>query len=754
MALAETENIVLPPIDTTKSSIEQVQQVAESQLEKNGKKRRADKLQEDLGYMKAADLYQEIQTDKQIVTFSMMENLADAYRLNGNTEAAEYWYSQMIFDTGNPTHFLQYAQMLQSNGKCEEAARWYWKYDHATGAEANREFIADCREAESLKMGWTAKVSNATDLNSPYLDFSPVAYEEGVVFTSSRGINQMIVHQDNWTKKHFNDLFFAKKYGEQAFMTPEALSGNINGKHHDGTATFSPDGATMIFTRNNRSGKAANDVKMLKLYAAKKKGNNWTKVRELPFNSDEWASCHPALSADGKWLYFSSDRPGGQGGMDIYVSKNENGQWQEPVNLGETVNSAGNELFPYMDNTGKLFFASDGHKGLGGLDLFSTQKSPSSWTKPQNLGEPINSIKDDFALISNGDGKTGWLTSNRPGGLGGDDIYFWEKTTPPKKKNNQRVICVTDTRTGERLSNAIVNVIKTPFTANFESNYQTDDEGTFSLAINSGESYGLTVSKDGYVEKNVAISARELMALDGYCIDLAKPEGVTLSGKVLIAPYNSLLPNAELKLLNRCTGETLDFKTSSTGLFEYLLDCNCDYELTATADDFRAATTSFSTKNADCSGTFAIEKIFELDLKAGNTPAPVTSSPTPTYREGDIIRLDDIYYDYNKYFIRPEAAAELDNVVQIMRDNPNMEIELRSHTDSRGTKDYNRWLSSKRAKAAVEYIVSKGIAKNRLTYRGYGEDELQNGCADGVSCEEREHQENRRTEIKILRLRR
>ena len=750
-AHTERTHITTTPSDTTKSSIEELSQVDESVLEKNAKKRKADQLHEDLGYMKSVDLYQEIQADKQVVTLSMMENLAHSYRLNGDTKAAEYWYDRLILETSDPENYLYHAQMLQSNGKCRDAVRWFSKYQQAVGNTANRDFIADCAEAESLKTGFSAKVSNATELNSSHLDFSPIVYEDGLVFTSSRGTNSLIVHRDNWTKKDFNDLFFAKKYGENSYMTPEPLSGNINGKHHDGTATFSPDGATMIFTRNNRRGKAADGVKMLKLYAAKKNGNSWTNVRELPFNSDEWASCHPTLSADGKLLYFSSDRPNSLGGMDIYVSKNVDGTWQEPINLGPKVNSAGNELFPFVDQMDKLYFASDGHKGLGGLDIFSVEKSNSedeqSWDARKNMGEPINSAKDDFALVVNDDNKTGWLTSNRPGGLGGDDIYFWEATEPPKEKGNKRLICVTDKITGERLPNAIVNVLKTPYTANFESSYQTNEEGVFSLEINLGENYGLTVNKQGYVEKDVAISARELSAMEGYCIDLSKPKGINLKGKVIIAPYNSLLPDADLELINKCTGESIALKSNSTGTFDHFLDCDCDYELKASREDFKPASTSFSTKGFICEGGEDIEKVLKLDLET--KPKPKLEDDI---KEGDIIRLDNIYYDYNKYYIRSEAAIELDNVVNLMHRYPNMTIELRSHTDARGTKEYNRDLSAKRAQSAVEYIVSRGISQSRLSFRGFGEDELTNECQDGVRCNEYQHQENRRTEIKIVRL--
>lgn len=748
--------------DTIKSAdpmtkVEKLEQVEESVIQNNSKKKKADKLHQDLGYMKSVDLYQEIQANKQVTTPSMMVNLADAYRLNGETEAAEYWYARYIRSAKKSEDYLHYAQVLQSNGKCEDAIRWYEKYQSEKGA-IKMNFIENCDELEAFPANEGMTIKNVSSLNSTHLDFSPVPYKNSLVFTSSRGTDAMIVHQDNWTKNDFTDLFIADRVGEDEFEAVRPLSSQTNKKFHDGTATFSPDGATMIFTRNHQKGKSSKNVINLQLLAAKNNRGDWTEVRPLPFNSKEWNTCHPTLSADGLRLYFASDRPGGFGGMDIYVSKSVDGEWQEPTVLGPEVNSAGNELFPYMDKNDVLYFASNGHKGIGGLDIFKVTQSATgnenTWSNRQNMGHHINSPKDDFGFIKNEDRQTGWLTSNRLGGKGSDDIYYWDKNGV-EEKPLVKMICIQDAQTGQRLSNAIVNIIKTPYSASFEENWQTDRTGAFAFPIKEGESYGMTVNKEGYLEESVALSVTDLMETVEYCIELNKPAGVLMQGKVLIAAYESLLPNATVTLFNHCTNEKQQLVTDELGAFEVRLDCNCTYDLTAEKAPFSPTRQVLNFKQMDCETGQNLQQVLKLSL--ATTPIPTVSTvPTLELKEpltvGAIIRLDDLYYDYNEAFIRSDAAMELDKVVNLMKEYPSMEIEMRSHTDARGPKTYNEELSDRRAKSAMKYLVNRGISRSRLSAKGYGESVLTNTCKDGVKCREEQHQENRRTEIKVTRL--
>ena len=711
----------------------------------NPKKQKGDKAYEHLGYMKSANYYQDVQVEKHQITPSMMTHLANSYRLNGETEAAEYWYARYINNTTNAEDYLHYSQMLYSNGKCEDALRWYNKYKSSKGSKGQRDFIEDCAEMATFPNRKNVVIKNVASLNSEQLDFSPVPFKNGVLFTSNRKWQKLKACTDTWTNGSFADLYFAEKTGEnedgsKRFADAVPFSGKLNGDFHDGTATFSPDGQSMYFTRNSYSGKASNDVVRLQLYSAKAKGENWTDVQKLPFNSEEFASCHPSLSTDGSRLYFASDRPGGFGGMDIYVSKNENGSWSEPMNLGPEVNTEGNEIFPFMGKD-KLHFSSDGHRGLGGLDIFSVAQNvmgdDNTWSNRKNMGQPINSQKDDFAFNVDGTNRAGYFTSNRPGGLGEDDIYFWKKEGEDEPEVLTKVLCVYDEKSGDRLSESAVNVTRIPCSTNAAEAYTTDDNGTTSLPIVAGESYQIQVIKDGYVESVSTIKAEDLFKMKEHCIPLDR-KAMMLRGKVLIDNYNALLPGAKIRLLEKCSGQTLQAESDANGSFEFPVKCDCDYELIGSKEKFSEDRSTFKVPKVNCDNNESVEKELRLKLE----------------EKGEVllVEINDIYYNFDKSDIRLDADMELMDLVSLMNQYPSLTVELRAHTDSRGSHAYNEALSERRAKEARDFIIKHGIDASRVVgARGYGESQLSNHCSDGVKCTEEEHQRNRRTEIKVVR---
>ncbi len=278
-------------------------------------------------------------------------------------------------------------------------------------------------------------ISNLNMLNSSDMDYSPILYQDGIVFTSTRKHKGSKKKWFKNYKKEYSYLFFSKKTNRGEFRKPQPLKGNLNGRYHEGAATFNASGTLMFFTRNTSEGKNRFGKINLKIYMAKNVKGYWKEIKELPFNSDRHSTCHPSLSADGKRLYFASNRYGGFGGMDIYVSYFEDGKWQYPINLGPEVNSAGNETFPFIDENDELYFSSDGHGGEGGLDIFKTsfkQTEIESWNEPVNIGQPFNSEKDDFGFTIYNNSQEGFFTSSREGGLGRDDIYTWRKAYLPQ----------------------------------------------------------------------------------------------------------------------------------------------------------------------------------------------------------------------------------------------------------------------------------------------------------------------------------
>ena len=407
--------------------------------------------------------------------------LADSYRLTGDTENAEYWYEQLMNTSATSSlDELYYAQALLSNGKYAKAKEWFLKYSQSEGNTDNlgQQLAQACDKATVMLADKDVIVKNMEDMNSEKLDFSPMFYENGLVFTSTRTSNQKLTkRKDLWTNDNFMDLYRADVDADNFTTGVSHLFREVNIRYHDGAATFTKDQGTMYFSRSNyKNGKRRKDKKgitRLKICEAKNDGRGWSEVVELPFNDDDFDTCHPTLDASGNVLYFTSDRPGGYGGMDIYRSRKTGNIWSTPENLGPKINTEGNEIFPFIHQDGTLYFASNGLPGIGGLDVFSTTEISSNientnWTAPVNLGKPINTNKDDFSLIVDISGTRGYFTSNREGGKGMDDIYSFVT-----KKGIQNIgksvaetmmataqICVIDEKTNARLKDVKVSVME------------------------------------------------------------------------------------------------------------------------------------------------------------------------------------------------------------------------------------------------------------------------------------------------------
>ena len=755
--------------------------------------KKADKQYQEKGYMASAGNYQ-MKHDKEKMTPEVMVRVANSYRLNGESELAEYWYAQCINNITNAEDKLHYAEVLQSNGKCEDAVRWFKAYKKSAKGAKMRDFITDCSEMEAFVDNKNIEVENVKALNSNHLDYSAIVTEGGVMFTSTRGKQGASRTTDNWTKDNFSDVYFAATDGEGNLATPRPLGSEINKRYHDGATSVSEEGTIMYFSRNNSKGKGKSNIVDLKIYSATRSNKVWKNVKELPINGEDFATCHPSISKDGKLLYFSSDRPGGFGGMDIYVSKNENGTWQKPVNLGPTVNTAGNEIFPFSSPAGNLYFASNGHKGLGGLDIFKVEKTDendeSTWSMRTHMGKPFNTKKDDFGFTGNMDMTHGFLTSNRPGGKGGDDIYSWTAKDDEGievEEESKINVLVSDMATGDAIRNAVITV-KDENGRMVKNNATTNSKGMFVHEVDKGKTYMVTVEKDGYITQEKSISAKKLLSNESLNLKLEKLKCVELAGTILSEKYKKGIPSAKVTLVNKCTGEKTVVTTNTDGTFDFCLDQGCDFEVVANKNEFEETQTMVSTMNLGNNTNTKNVKIEMLPVvkPVVSKPTTTTTTTTPTrvtptntttvvtaptrvttatattttttttldevFRVGGVLTLNNIYYDYDKWEIRYDASADLDNIVNLMNASPTMEILLSAHTDSRGNKNYNQILSTKRAESARQYLISKGIAAHRVTVQGYGESQLKNRCTDNVKCTDDEHQVNRRTEVKITRM--
>lgn len=620
-------------------------------------------------------------------------------------------------------------------------------------------------------------VRNASRINTADMEFAPVRYENGLVFVS-RYRNGPVNPE---TGETYFELFYADLDPMGQPIKRGAFSTALNSAYHEGPVSFSRDGNRIFFTRTNSRGNVRRadkkDVSRLKIYEAERGAFDWEDVRELAFNSDEYTCMHPSLAPDGTKLFFASDMPGGFGGLDLYVSEWRSGNWGPPVNLGPEINTSKNEGFPFFHESGILFFSSGGHPGRGGLDLYMIDMSARSWGPVLNLGEPFNTEGDDLALTLEKDGRRGYLTSNRPGGYGQDDIYLFEA---PNGLQGIRVsrpleakVTVYDMATSRRLQGSAIHVYeldeqgvaKAPiYETELDSNPDqggiltlkmrrkpdeelgiptsvTDRNGETYVRIQEDKQYLLLVVKSGFYTEEVFFTGTPSGPSRPLEVGLRPQDCIDLSGKVLDEQSGLPIAYATVRIVNECNQQVTTVRANIAGNYLGCLEIGCEYTVIAEKPGFQPVPTQVSTVRLR--GNRSLEA--DLSLQA-LSPDAEFSPLSP----GSVIVLENIYYDFNKSSIRKGETPELDALVKLMEDHASMVIELGAHTDSRGDDDYNLELSLKRAESAKDYLVERGILPARIRAVGYGEAFPRNRCMDGVDCPESEHKINRRTEVKIL----
>ncbi|MEZ4961795.1 MAG: OmpA family protein [Saprospiraceae bacterium] len=561
----------------------------------NGKLKQAQQKMDNLDYMGAIELYNQVLEHNDVAVAKI--NLAEAYRKINDTPNAEYWYGQVVrLPEAEPIHKLYYGMMLQRNGKCDVARDWYQQYvDLSPDDQRGHYLLRGCDYEEELmsRSAGMYEVKNC-DFNSASDDFSPQMYKAGLVFSSERDTNPIIRRTHAWTGNPFLDLYYLdlkqvgnkeEGCGNYVFGRPEKFSNEINTKFHDAAVSFSKNGEEIFFTRNNYlDGKKDYDdegIMRLKIFYARSEGEGkWGELQSLPFNSNEYSVAHPTLSADGTKLFFSSDMPGGFGGMDLYVSEKESGRWGPPMNLGPDVNTEGHEIFPYAAHDGRLYFSSDGHIGLGGLDIFYTEdKGEGVWSTPENLGYPVNTVSDDFSIIFNEEGTCGFFASDREGGVGHDDIYSFKKTGITVE------VLVFDEKTEAPLEGAQVYV------ACLEDTMTTNAEGKIHFDMKLNDCCKLSASLDDYEPNGTDACTKELTLTDKLevKIPLTKSAEFMVEGVVFDGFTGLPMEGSTVTIENDCGQPLADpFTTPPSGKFYFKLDEECCYRLKATMDGYFA----------------------------------------------------------------------------------------------------------------------------------------------------------------------
>jgi len=618
-----------------------------------GQIRKAERLYQQFNYAKAAPVYERIVNKNNKNSTLALQRLGDINRLSSHFAKSADWYEKAIA-TGkaNPEVYINYGQVLRSLGKYDKAIEQFEKYQSINPKDSRAGIYADyCRQVLAKNdAAELYEVINVKGVNSAYADFSPVVMNGKLVFTSDRSTSTG-GRRYGWTGADYLDLYESempdlKDPQKELSKNPEKFSSELNMPFHDGPATFTGDNNTVWFTRvYKKMGEIDSSrfyTNRLKIYSSTYDGKKWSEPQPFYLNSEEYSVGHPAISADGKTLYFVSDMPGGNGGTDLYTVELKDGTWGNMKNMGTDINTFGNEMFPYVDSDGKLYFASDGWPGLGSLDVFKSEYKDSKWTKPENLRDPVNSSADDFGFFKDKSGAA-FFSSNRADGQGSDDIYY----------------------------------------------------------------------------------AAEIKYADSVFVSGIVKDGNTLE----------VLPNSTVLVWNQETGDVFVLKTDNKGEYGMMLKTGHNYVFKAVKKGFTTDCLNLNLPQFMRENTKKNRDLILLKLKIDEK-----------------FRLENVYYDFDKYNIRRDASEELDRVVNFLRQNPQVTVELGSHTDSRGSFRYNDRLSERRSNSAVKYITTNGINKSRITAKGYGEYQLVNKCADGVECTEQEHQDNRRTEIKIIGL--
>ena len=471
----------------------------------------ADKKYDNYAYIDAIKTYERV-ADKGYKSVDLFQKLGNSYYFNSELDKAAKWYGELFAMTSDlePEYYYRYAQSLKSIGQNDKANDMLEKFHQKAGNdnraklfESSKNYL-DIIKANSGRY----KVEDA-GVNSKYSDYGSAFYGNKLVFASSRDTGSLGQQKHKWTNQYFTNLYVTE-LGDK--MTPgkiDKFSRTINSRFHESTPVFTKDGKTMYFTRNNfldgKKGKDSKRITLIKIYKASLENEQWVNVTELPFDSDQYSTAHPSLSPDEKTLYFASDMPGTIGQSDLFKVKiNDDGSYGTPENLGNTINTEGKETFPFITDENELYFASDGHLGLGGLDIFVSKiNSDGTFGKVQNIGSDANSPKDDFAFLIDTKSRIGFFTSNRDGGQGYDDIYKFLET--------KKLVCeqelyglITDLATGEILPNTKLSLFDNEF--NLVSTTLSDQNGKYSFTVECGKMYNVRAANKGYATKEQKIT--------------------------------------------------------------------------------------------------------------------------------------------------------------------------------------------------------------------------------------------------------
>lgn len=726
-----------------------------------GKLKHANSLYAQQVYGAAAHQYERL-LGTNVDSPQLKAKLATSYYKIGEYEKSVNYFNQIVTSLDfTPEDTYNYAQALKMSGNYTMSDVWMKKFAQLKSNDSRSiEFLKSPDYLTKIAKMQPHFMLKTLDINTSYSDFGAYMKDSSSIYViSSRPDGRAIKRYYDSEQELFLDIFSIQKDQNGLFSKAKRLPNKVNSKYHEGPLCFSKDLKRVYFTRDNTakggSKKDARGFINLKIYYAdvNAKGK-WENIKEVGINSKDYSVGHPAISVDGKKMFFVSDMPGGFGGSDIYMADiQEDGSLKNVANLGSKINTEGHEMFPWMNGDGNLYFSSNGHLGLGGLDNFVAimDKQSHEIKKVMNCGPEINSPQDDFALIFAGDQVNGYVSSNRTKGKGKDDIYAFKMIKPFETSLKLKGI-ITDLDSKEPIANMRIKLTNKVTGDTLVAD--TDNYGAYEIEIEPEKEYDILVTKKGYIDIKDAESTFNLEP-DVEVIEknMKSEKDPLLSLYALVTEKGTKDPleGVKIRILDNFTNK--DFVKTVTpasgdvrkAITDKKIGERLSYNITIEKDGYLGKTLTFNHQITK-SGPINVHQYLDLSLEKLEVGKDLAK----------MIDLKPIYFDLGKATIRKDAAIELDKIVEVLNNYPDMVIELGSHTDCRSSYAFNMNLSNKRALASAEYIKNRIVNPWRITGKGYGESRLVNGCAcEGkvVShCTEEEHQANRRTEFILVKM--
>lgn len=678
----------------------------------------------------------------------VLSELADCYRYTKDMTQAASWYGKAVaMKDCEDIVKLHYGQTLMVLQKYGEASHWLKEYQKSAPNEKRvSNLIRSCETAPAMLEDMPSGNAVFLSFNTDGSDFGPSLRKGELIFTSDTLIRSAEERSkksvDEWSGHNYYNMYRVSCYGNgNCSNVIKKVADGINTKFHDGPSVFTSDGNTMYFTRTNfneqflskGSVPDPNGTVHLQIMVANgfdQAAGTFKNISSFPYNSKKYSTAHPAISPSGKTLVFASDMPGGKGGNDLYICKMGNdGKWSEPSNLGQ-LNTEGDEMFPTLADDQTLYFSSDGLVGLGGLDLYSSKwdASASNFTNPEHMSAPLNSSYDDMSLTLMDKEKRGYFASNRPADKKGDNIYFINLQSIYLSLN------IIDNESSMPIKAATVGIKGTKDNRSLTGG---EDGHVVTQLVPQGQ-YDVMVTKAGYQSTTFNVSTFDIVNSDTLNYEVRLQPEFNINYQVSVYDETTHQPLGDAMVVVSKLGgvNTADSAMVNLGeSYKMVLDPDAEYNIYAVKDNY-----------------FGNEKIVST-RGITRTIGSVTLNDTIFMKElkvGEVYKIENIYYDFNKANIREDAKPSLNQLLNLLDRYPEMKIQINSHTDCRGSNAYNLKLSKARAQSVIAYLHERGVAQNRLESKGYGETKPIEPCANCNDCTEQEHQRNRRTEFQII----